>query len=64
MEPKHHTPIVKQILKMKGYDFLKVGEKDDSVYYMTPNNQIVKFEDADLICFEIFSKILEEELCS
>lgn len=55
MEPKHHTAIVKQILKMKGFDFVRVAEKSEGVYYLTPHNQLVKFEDTDLIAFEIFS---------
>jgi len=51
---KHYNDTVKKILERLGYGFVKLCEQH--VYYITPKNQLVRFEDSDLICFELFAK--------
>ncbi len=53
---KHHTIDFQRIMESNGYEFCQFGEDGESVYYLTPNNQLMRMDDADCITFYLFMK--------
>jgi hypothetical protein len=53
---KHHTIELQRLMETNGYEFYQFGQDGISVYYFTPNNQIMRMDDADCITFYLFMK--------